>query len=54
LARTARVALADCQRMVWQGNRWVIGPGREPAPPPSIWPGTDVAIDAGYKELRSG
>jgi len=54
LARTARVALADCQRMVWQGNRWVIGPGREPAPPPSIWPGTDAAIDAGYKELRSG
>ena len=54
LARTARVALADCQRMVWQGNRWVIGPGLEPAPPPSIWPGTDAAIDAGYKELRSG
>jgi len=54
LARTARVALADCQRMVWRGNRWVIGPGAEPAPPPSIWPGTDAAIDAGYKELRSG
>jgi hypothetical protein len=54
LARTARVALADCQRMVWQGRRWVIGPGREPAPPPSIWPGTDAAIDAGYKELRNG
>jgi hypothetical protein len=54
LTRTARVALADCQRMVWQGNRWVIGPGREPAPPPSIWPGTDAAIDAGYKELRNG
>jgi len=54
LARTARVALADCQRMVWQGDRWVIGPGREPAPPPSIWPGTDAAIEAGYKELRSG
>ncbi len=54
LARTARVAVADCQRMAWQGNRWVIGPGAEPAPPPSIWPGTDAAIDAGYKELRSG
>jgi hypothetical protein len=54
LARTARVALADCQRMLWQGNRWVIGPGAEPAPPPSIWPGTDAAIDAGYKELRNG
>jgi hypothetical protein len=54
LAGTARVAIADCQRMVWQGNRWVIGPGREPAPPPSIWPGTDAAIEAGYKELRNG
>ena len=54
LARTARVAVADCQRMAWQDNRWVIGPGAEPSPAPSIWPGTDAAIDAGYKELRGG
>jgi hypothetical protein len=54
LAATARVALADCQRMAWAGNRWVIGPGAEPAGPPSIWPGTDAAIDAGYHELRGG
>jgi hypothetical protein len=53
LARTARVAVADCQRMAWAGNRWVVGPGTEPAPAPSIWPGTDASIDAGYKELRS-
>ena len=53
LAQTARVAVADCQRMAWAGNRWVIGPGAEPAPAPSIWPGTDASIDAGYKELRS-
>jgi hypothetical protein len=53
LARTARVAVADCQRMAWAAGRWVIGPGAEPAPAPSIWPGTDAAIDAGYKELRS-
>ena len=53
LARTARVAVADCQRMAWAGNRWVVGPGAEPAPAPSIWPGTDASIDAGYKELRS-
>ncbi len=51
LAQTARVAVADCQRMAWAGNRWVIGPGVEPAPAPSIWPGTEAAIDAGYKEL---
>lgn len=54
LIRTARVAVADCQRMLWADDRWVIGPGAEPAPPPSIWPGTDAAIDAGYKELRRG
>jgi hypothetical protein len=53
LARTARVAVADCQRMAWQTSRWVVGPGAEPAPAPSIWPGTDASIDAGYKELRS-
>ena len=53
LTRTARVAVADCQRMVWAAGRWVIGPGAEPAPAPSIWPGTDASIDAGYKELRS-
>jgi hypothetical protein len=52
LAQTARVAVADCQRMVWSAGRWVIGPGAEPAPGPSIWPGTDAAINAGYKELR--
>jgi len=52
LARTVRVAVADCARMAWAGDRWVIGPGAEPAPAPSIWPGTQAAIDAGYKELR--
>ena len=54
LARTARVAAADCQRMAWDGRRWLIGPGAEPAPGPSIWPGTDAAIDAGYASLRRG
>ncbi|GAB3314401.1 hypothetical protein GCM10027451_29310 [Geodermatophilus aquaeductus] len=52
--QTARIAVADCQRMVWTGERWVIGPGAEPAPAPSIWPGTDAAIAAGYRELRHG
>ena len=48
---TARVAAADCQRMVWSGGRWLIGPGPEPAQPPSVWPGTEAAHDAGYLEL---
>ena len=52
LHQTARAAIADCQRMVWDGTTWRIGPGAEPAPAPSVWPGTDAAIDAGYQELR--
>jgi hypothetical protein len=54
LAQTQRVAVADCQRMIWQADRWVIGPGAEPATPPSVWPDTDTAIDVGYKDLRHG
>ncbi len=64
MATTARIAVADCQRMTWQthpvpgadrgviSGRWVIGAGAEPAPAPSIWPGTDAAIDTGYRNLR--
>jgi hypothetical protein len=52
LQQTARVAAADCQRMVSQGDRWMIGPGAEPARPPSVWPDTDLAIDVGYRDLR--
>jgi hypothetical protein len=95
-AHTDRVAVADCQRMVWStnpdphtdastdvdtgttagvddgpdggpgkgpgdgpggwgegsGGRWVIGPGSEPAPAPSLWPGTAAATHAGYKWLQ--
>jgi hypothetical protein len=50
--QTFRIAIADCQRMVWAGDGWVIGPGTEPAPAPSVWPGTDAAIAAGYRDLR--
>lgn len=50
---TERVAVADCQRMTWRPSdqRWVIGPGDEPAPAPSIWPGNQPAIDVGYSWL---
>ncbi|MBB3084688.1 hypothetical protein [Geodermatophilus sabuli] len=50
--RTSRTAIADCQRMTWTGDRWVIGAGTEPAPAPSIWPGTEAAIAAGWRDLR--
>ena len=51
---TSRIAIADCQRMAWTGDRWVIGAGPEPAPAPSVWPGTDAAIAAGWRDLRHG
>ena len=54
LAQTARVAAADCQRMVWVGGRWMVGAGREPAEPPSVWPDTDTAVRAGYRDVRRG
>jgi hypothetical protein len=54
LLQTARGATADCQRMVWQSDRWLIGPGKEPAVPPSVWPGTELALSVGYRELRRG
>lgn len=47
-AQTNRIAVADCQRMTWQTDRWVIGAGFEPAPAPSLWPGTQESFDAGY------
>jgi len=61
LQQSARGADADCQRMVWNpspsaaggaGGRWMIGPGSEPAAPPSVWPDSDTAIAVGYHDLR--
>lgn len=54
LASTARGAVADCQRMVWQAGRWWIGPGPEPALAPSVWPDSDLAVKVGYRDLRRG
>ncbi|SOC49470.1 hypothetical protein SAMN05660748_2197 [Blastococcus aggregatus] len=50
--QTSRIAIADCQRMVWTVDRWLIASGPEPAPAPSVWPGTEAAVAAGYRDLR--
>lgn len=47
-----QVAAADCQRMVWHDHRWVIAEGEEPAPAPSLWPGSQASFDAGYRWLE--
>lgn len=47
-----RIAVADCQRMVWRVGRWVIGVGAEPEPSPSVWPGSQGSYDAGYRWLE--
>ncbi len=51
LNQTQRVTVADCERMVWTGGKWMIGAGAEPADPPSVWPDTDLAIKVGYQDL---
>ena len=52
---TARVVTEDsvvdgmCARMEWTGDRWVIAPGTEPARAPATWPGTQLALEAGWR-----
>jgi hypothetical protein len=51
LQKSTMVAVADCQRMVWSGDRWRIGDGAQPFQASPVWPGTDAAIDLGWKEI---
>ena len=44
-----RLAYGYCERLAWDSNRWVIAPGAAPAEPPHTWPGTDVAVEAGWR-----
>ncbi|GAB3662590.1 hypothetical protein GCM10027596_24390 [Nocardioides korecus] len=47
-----RVAVADCQHMIWRGDHWKIAPGEEAEPTPSLWPGTQPSYGAGYQWLE--
>jgi len=56
VATQARIAYGHCERMQWttrDGGRWVIGAGPAPARAPSTWPGTDLAIEAGWKTVTA-
>lgn len=44
----ARIAYGHCERMVWTGGRWLIGPGAAPARAPGTWPGSEAMIRAGW------
>jgi hypothetical protein len=45
----ARIAYGYCERMQWAGSGWMIAPGPAPARAPSTWPGSAVAIRAGWR-----
>jgi len=52
----AAIGYGHCERMAWDASsaRWMIGPGAPPARAPSTWPGTTVAIRAGWRTWTSG
>lgn len=52
--RLVRIAVADCQRMAWSGDRWLLAAGTPPAPAPAVWPGTVKSFAVGYRELGDG
>ena len=43
-----QTALGHCERMQWVGGRWMLAPGTPPAPAPSTWPQTPLAVEAGW------
>ena len=45
----ARIGWGHCERMQWQDGRWLIAPGAAPAKAPSTWPGSQKALDVGWR-----
>lgn len=54
VATTARIGYGHCERMAWHDGRWQIAPGTPPAKAPSTWPGSDLALQAGWRTWQSG
>ena len=44
----SRMGYGWCQRMQWIDGRWMIAAGVVPAAAPSVWPGSALAVDAGW------
>ena len=42
-----------CERMQWVGGRWMLAPGRPPAAAPATWPGSELAVGAGWKTWKT-
>jgi hypothetical protein len=44
----ARMGYGHCARMEWADGRWQIAAGEAPAAAPSTWPGSKLAVEAGW------
>ena len=49
----AEIGYGHCERMAWHDRRWMIAPGSAPAAAPSVWPGSDLALKAGWRTWTS-
>jgi len=49
----ARAGWGHCERMQWVGGRWMVAPGRPPAAAPATWPGSGLAVKAGWRTWRT-
>ena len=45
----AEIGYGHCEPMAWHDSRWMIAPGTPPAEAPSVWPGSDLALKAGWR-----
>lgn len=52
-AQTASMGWGHCERLQWHDGRWMLAPGAPPAPAPSVWPGTQLAADLGWRTITS-
>jgi len=48
----ARIGYGHCERLTWHDGRWQIASGTPPATAPSVWPGSDLAVHAGWRTFE--